>query len=254
MSNKKKTILLTGALGLAGRSIAIDLIKNKHKVILTDLSKQLDPNLQREIDKCKGDYEYFELDINTESFKEVLQKLKKKSIYVDVLLNNAYPRNKNYGNSLKNVKVKDFNENINLHLGGYFNMMQQFINFYQDSHCLKIINMSSIYGVITPRFNIYEGTDMTVPVEYSVIKSSLIMLTKYFARYYKEKKLIANCISMGGIYDNQDPSFVLAYNKFCLNKGMLDMEDIFGTINFLISDSSNYINGQNIIVDDGFTL
>ena len=114
--------------------------------------------------------------------------------------------------------------------------------------------MSSIYGVIPPRFQIYEGTSMDLPIEYALIKASLVHLTKYVAKICQNKNIRINSISPGGILDNQDPYFLKKYNSFCSSKGMLNKEDLNGTLLFLLSDSSRYINGQNIIVDDGFTL
>jgi enoyl-[acyl-carrier-protein] reductase (NADH) len=114
--------------------------------------------------------------------------------------------------------------------------------------------MSSIYGVVTPRFEIYNDTTMTTPVEYVAIKSGLIHLTKYMAKYFEGKKIRVNSISLGGLKDGQPEDFLKAYNSFCLNKGMLNSKDISGTLLYLLSDLSEYVNGQNIIVDDGFSL
>ena len=95
---------------------------------------------------------------------------------------------------------------------------------------------------------------MTTPIEYAAIKSALINMTKYIAKYYKGKKIRVNSISSGGIYDNQPKSFLKNYKEYTLNKGMLDSTDITGTLLYLLSDLSEFVNGQNIIVDDGFTL
>ena len=63
-----------------------------------------------------------------------------------------------------------------------------------------------------------------------------------------------NTLSPGGIFDNQPEPFLKAYKKECSNKGMLDKSDLKGSLIYLLSDMSQYVNGQNIIVDDGFTL
>ncbi len=63
-----------------------------------------------------------------------------------------------------------------------------------------------------------------------------------------------NYISHGRILNNQQDSFVEAYHSFALSKAMLDKKYIIGSLIFLLSDMSKYINGQNLIVDDGFTL
>ena len=95
---------------------------------------------------------------------------------------------------------------------------------------------------------------MSSSVEYAAIKSGLIHLSKYIAKYLKSSGVRINCISPGGILDNQPDIFLQNYKDFCLTKGMLNPIDITGTLIFLLSDNSKFINGQNIIVDDGFVL
>ena len=141
-----------------------------------------------------------------------------------------------------------------MNLGGYFLTSQQFIDYFKQQGNGNIINISSIYGVVTPRFEIYKDTDMTTPIEYAAIKSALINLTKYMSKYFKGSNIKFNSVSLGGILNNQPQSFLSAYKSYCNDKGMLDPEDINGVIIFLLSNSSRYINGQNIVIDDGFTL
>ena len=117
-----------------------------------------------------------------------------------------------------------------------------------------LINISSIYGVIAPKFEIYENTLMTTPVEYAAIKSGLIHLTKYMAKYFKGMNIKVNTLSPGGILDSQPEDFLVKYKKECSNKGMLNKSDLKGTLIYLLSDMSKYVNGQNIIVDDGFSI
>ena len=95
---------------------------------------------------------------------------------------------------------------------------------------------------------------MTMPVEYAAIKSAIISLTKYFAQYYKKTGIRVNALSPGGVLDGQPDSFLNLYNEHCSSKGMLDPEDVAKTAAYLISDNSSYIQGQNFIIDDGFSL
>ena len=173
---------------------------------------------------------------------------------IDALVNNAYPRNKNYGKYFFDVEYNDFVENLGLNLGGYFMASQQFAKYFTKQGYGNIVNISSIYGVVAPRFEIYNNTSMTMPVEYAVIKSGLIHLTKYMAKYFKGMNIRVNALSPGGVFDNQPEAFLKAYKKQCLNKGMLDKSDLKGTLVYLLSDMSKYVNGQNIVVDDGFSL
>ena len=131
---------------------------------------------------------------------------------------------------------------------------QQFAEYFKVQGYGNIVNISSIYGVVAPKFEIYENTVMTMPVEYAAIKAGLINLTRYMAKYFKKMNIRVNALSPGGILDKQPESFLDAYAAQCLNKGMLDKSDLSGTLIYLLSDMSKYVNGQNIIVDDGFTL
>lgn len=95
---------------------------------------------------------------------------------------------------------------------------------------------------------------MTKEIEYAICKSAIIQMTRYLARYVKGRNIRINCVSPGGVLDNQPKEFVQKYSEFCLNKGMLDADDVVGTVLFLISDYSRYMNGQSIVIDDGFSL
>lgn len=249
----KKIVVITGGCGLLGKTFVKTVLDNNAIVIAADINKEQLEQLKTEI---KSDNLHtVELDITSEmSIKSAIENIQKKYGKIDVLVNNAYPRNKNYGNDLEKVTYKDFCENTDVHLGGYFLCMQQFSLFFKEQGYGNVINMSSIYGVMPPRFEVYENAGFTMPVEYAAIKSGVIHLTKYFAKYYKGKNIRFNCISPGGILNNQDEIFLRKYNNLSLNKGMLDREDIAGTLLFLISSASHNINGQNIIVDDGFSL
>jgi NAD(P)-dependent dehydrogenase (short-subunit alcohol dehydrogenase family) len=174
---------------------------------------------------------------------------------ITAIINCAYPRNKAYGQAVEDVTYDNFAMNVSWHLGGYFIAMQQAcLHFKAQKQSGAIINFSSIYGLMAPRFEIYDNTAMLMPVEYAAIKSSIMHLTRYFAQTYKTDGIRLNTISPGGILDNQDESFLAAYNTFCGQKGMLDPIDLVGTIDFLVGEGSRYVTGQNITVDDGFSL
>ena len=141
-----------------------------------------------------------------------------------------------------------------MHLGGYFLVAQKFCSAFKEQGGGNVVNMSSIYGTMAPRFDIYDGTPMTMPVEYAAIKSSVVQLTRYFAQYFKGTGIRLNCLSPGGILADQPSDFLKAYTGHCASKGMLDTVDLQGALLFLLSDASKYINGQNIVVDDGWSL
>jgi len=173
---------------------------------------------------------------------------------IDALVNNAYPRNTAYGRRFEEVTYADFVENVGMHAGGYFLAAQRFMDHFARQGHGNIVNMASIYGVVAPRFEVYAGTSMTMPVEYAVIKSGILMLTRYIAAHAAGRNIRCNAISPGGIRDGQPDAFLERYREHALSKGMLDAADVTGTLLFLLSDLSAFINGQNIVVDDGWTL
>jgi NAD(P)-dependent dehydrogenase (short-subunit alcohol dehydrogenase family) len=254
---RDKVVVITGGAGLLGQEFVKAVLENNGIAIIADIDKDrgqaLSLQIKNENQNSKTDF--FLLDIgNINSIKDLINELHNKYGKIDALVNNAYPRNKNWGRKFEEVTYEDFCENININLGGYFLASQQFLHYFKQQGSGNIINISSIYGVTAPRFEVYNNTEMTMPVEYAVIKSALLHLTRYMAKYHKGDNIRVNTISVGGIMDHQPESFLSAYKSFCLNKGMLDKSDIKGTLIYLLSDLSKYVNGQNIIVDDGFTL
>lgn len=185
--------------------------------------------------------------------KEAVQEVMRRFRQIDVLVNNAYPRNKNYGRKFEEVELADFNENVTSHLGGYFNVTQQVSRQMVLQKRGSIINIGSIYGMVGPDFSIYQGTDMTMPVEYAAIKGGLLNFTRYLATYLARHEIRVNAVSPGGIFNHQDPQFVENYKKKVPMGRMAEPGDIVGAVLFLASDASRYITGQNLAVDGGWT-
>jgi NAD(P)-dependent dehydrogenase (short-subunit alcohol dehydrogenase family) len=181
---KDKIIVITGGAGLLGQVFVRGIAEHGGTAILADIkdpSKKFDlKSLEKDV---SGAIEIASLDItNKESVITLISELTAKYGHIDAVVNNAFPRNKNYGRKLEDISYEDFCEDINMHLGGYFLVAQQFCRAFQQQGHGNIINISSIYGVMPPRFEVYDGTSMTSPVEYSASKSAIIHLTRYFAK------------------------------------------------------------------------
>ena len=250
---KDKIVVITGGAGLLGKEFCQAIAANGAIAVMAEY----DLSVAEKVCNILGNSHIVpaQVDItNKDSVSALIATISEKYGRINALVNSAYPRNKNYGKHFFDVTYDDFCENVGLNLGGYFLTSQQFAKFFYKQGYGNIINLASIYGVVAPRFQIYNDTPMTTPVEYVAIKSGLIHLTKYMAKYFKGKHIRVNTISLGGIEDRQPEPFLKAYKDFCLNKGMLDAKDVCGTVLFLLSDLSEYVNGQNIVVDDGFTL
>lgn len=252
-----KVVIVTGGAGLIGRAFVRCIVEHDGIAIVADVNKQAGNEFVEEVktDSPQAKVEFVEVDITSkESLTKMLFCLHDKHGRIDALVNNAYPRNENYGRKFEDVSYDDFCQNVSMHLGGYFLAAQQVTGYFKKQGHGSIINMASIYGVVAPRFVVYEHTNITMPVEYAAIKSAVIHLTTYLAQYLKGSNIRANCISPGGVLDGQPAEFLSRYNSFAASKGMLEANDLQGTLLFLLSDMSKFVNGQNIVIDDGWSL
>jgi len=252
-----KVVVITGGAGLIGQEFAKAVMNQGGIAVIADVNEERIQYAVTELAQKfpSGKIDAFKLDVTSkDSLQECIDYVDSKYKKIDALINNAYPRNKNYGRHFFDVEYDDFVENLGMNLGGCIIPSQLFSLYFQKQGVGNIINISSIYGVIAPKFEIYDNTEMTMPVEYAAIKSGMLHLTKYMAKYFKGKNIRVNAISPGGILDSQPKEFLSAYNQQCSTKGMLEPKDLNGALIFLLSDMGIYINGQNIVVDDGFAL
>ena len=257
MMLRDKVVVITGGAGLLGRSFCRTVLQNGARCLVADLDEERGTRAAADLGGEFGAQRaaYCRVDINDPtSVDALLDAAQQRFGRIDALVNNAYPRNRSYGRKFEEVTREDFCDNVSLHLGGYFLASQKFIARFRIQGHGNIVNLASVYGFLAPRFGIYRGTAMTMPVEYAVIKAGVLQLTKYLARYLAGANIRVNAISPGGIDDGQPVAFRDAYRAFCLDKGMLDAEDVSGALLFLLSDMSRFVNGQNLVVDDGFSL
>jgi NAD(P)-dependent dehydrogenase (short-subunit alcohol dehydrogenase family) len=173
---------------------------------------------------------------------------------IDVLVNAAYPRNDQYGRRYEDVAVDDWRENVDRHLTGCYVPTYYATQEMVDGGGGSVVNFGSIYGVQAPDFTVYEGTEMTSPVEYAAIKGGIINLTRYLASYLGPAGVRVNAVSPGGVFDEQDETFVDAYERRTPLGRMATPEDVAGAVAYLASDAASYVTGQNLVVDGGWTV
>ena len=255
---KDKTIIITGGAGLIGSAFSRVCAKSNANVVVLDIDEKRGNELIKTLQKETNNYNIIFQKCNITDIGDIqniinitLDKFGK----IDALVNNAYPRNSNYGRIFEDVEFNDFCENVNMHLGGYFLITQQVVKVMIKQKYGNIVNMASIYGFAAPRFEIYDGAKMTVPVEYAAIKGAIINLTKYLASYLGKYNIRVNAISPGGVYDKQNENFTEAYcKKVVQGNRMANVDDLTDVLVFLLSDGLKYITGQNLIVDGGWSL
>lgn len=238
-----KVILVTGGSGLLGKEIIYQLKKLQATVINADINAGTTDDLSS-----------LQCDVTDEeevkaAFKRIFEKYNR----IDGLVNNAYPRTKDWGLKFEDIPYSSWQKNVDMQLNSYFLFMQLACSYMERNGGGSIVNIASIYGVTGPDFTVYEGTSLTNPAAYSAIKGGLINLTRYLASYVGPKNIRVNCVSPGGIFDQQPENFIKNYEGKVPLRRMGNPNDISGPVAFLLSDTARYITGHNLIVDGGWT-
>ena len=245
MTNKMlegKNIIVTGGNGLIGREICDDIRRKGGNSINFD------------IDHKNAAEENFVCDItNPESIADTLNKVEQKFGEIHGLVNNAYPRTKDWGTAFEDLSYDSLKTNVDWQMNSYLNFCKLIIPFLRKGNGGSVVNMTSIYGVVGNDFTIYERTSIEPPFAYSAIKGGLINATRFLASKYGKEGMRFNCVSPGGIFDHQPKFFVDAYENKVPMKRMGTPKDIAPAVSFLLSEQAKYITGQNLIVDGGWT-
>ena len=239
----EKIIIVTGGSGLLGRAMVAD-IKKKGGIAIN-----LDVVVESDLEQGT-----WKTDItNDHSINDAVNAIIKKYGRIDGLVNNAYPRTKDWGSQFENIVADSWRRNIDMQLNSYFVISQRVLKQMKLQQSGSIVNIASIYGVVGNDYTVYEGTEIVPPAAYSAIKGGTINFSRYLASYFGKENIRVNCVSPGGIFDNQPAAFVKNYEHKVPLKRMGNPEDIAPSVSFLLSEEAKYITGQNLIVDGGWT-
>jgi len=225
-----KKILITGADGFLGKHIASALVGEGAYIICTDV---------------KGSTTAEEMDVSDHvSVYNYSTGLKNKDkITLDGLINNAAVSFK--GNQHDPIT---FSKTMNVNVKGTYNCIEKFKGILSKD--ASVVNVASMYGMISPDFSIYEGNEQLYSSSaYGASKAAIIMMTRYYANQLAPVRV--NAISPGGIFQGHDDSFTERYSKNVPLKRMADPEEIVNAILFLLSPLSSYITGINLPVTGG---
>jgi NAD(P)-dependent dehydrogenase (short-subunit alcohol dehydrogenase family) len=238
---KNKNIILTGSEGFIGSFLKAELDKSGYNVIYIDK-------------KNKENKNYFKTDLSkSKDVNKTLKNIKKNYKNIDVLINLAAVQIFTDFEK-RNTDELDLMLNVNLKANI---LLSQFVytNYFKKQKKGNIINLASIFGLVSPNFNNYKKGDRKSSETYGATKSGIIQLSKYFSNYMSKYNVRVNSLSPGGIENKrvQTKSFINRYKKNVPLKKMGSQEDVINQIMYLISEKSNYITGQNIIIDGGYT-
>ncbi len=240
---KDKIIIVTGGSGLIGKELIADINRKGGKSINADIG--VETNLKSGT---------IRMDItNDQSIQTGIDQIIAEFGRIDGLVNNAYPRTKDWGTKFEDIEPASWRSNLDMQLNSYFVCCQKVLQVMAMQNYGSIVNIASIYGVVGNDFTLYEEYGGTSPAAYSAIKGGLINFTRYLASYFGKKGIRVNCVSPGGIFDHQHPSFISRYEAKVPMRRLGNPDDIAPAVSFLLSDEAKYITGQNLIVDGGWT-
>jgi NAD(P)-dependent dehydrogenase (short-subunit alcohol dehydrogenase family) len=265
---KGRTALVTGAAGLLGRQHVIALTEAGARVVVTDIAlRQADATVVALREGApSADLVSAAIDVTSqESIRAAHDQLANRGIIVDILVNNAAIDPKvtstpgvMHSSRFEAFPVPQWQTEIAVGLTGAMLCSQVFGGEMAKRRRGVILNIASDLGVIAPDQRLYRQPDVTreeeqpvKPVTYSVIKHGLIGLTKYLATYWADCGVRVNAISPGGVFNNQDPAFVDKLTRLIPMGRMADVDEYRAAVQFLCSDASSYMTGQNLVMDGG---
>lgn len=262
---RDRVVVVTGGLGQLGRRFAASLVEHGARVAVVDVrgdsadaAEVFGADVPADRVLCVGG------DITRKaSLEEALRRIESAWETPWGLVNNAALDSPPDAPAAENGPFEDYPESswdrvMEVNLKGTFLASQVFGGRMAERGQGSIVNISSIYGVVSPDQGLYEyrraaGAEFFKPVAYSASKSGLLNLTRYLATYWAPKGIRVNTLTLAGVFNNQDPEFLRNYCPRVPLGRMARADEYNGAIVFLMSDAASYMTGSNMVVDGGWT-
>jgi NAD(P)-dependent dehydrogenase (short-subunit alcohol dehydrogenase family) len=263
-----KTALITGAAGLLGIEHAAALLESGASVVLTDIDtaglSSASEKLLSSVESTRVVTQVMDVS-QMSSIITTAREIENKDLRIDILVNNAAidPKVKEdkgviETSRLENFPLEQWDMQMAVGLTGAFLCSQVFGSaMARNGKGGIILNIASDLSVFSPDQRLYrqdnvdENMQPVKPVTYSVIKAGLIGLTRYLATYWIDKGVRSNALSPGGVFNGQSDEFVQRLSSLIPMGRMAQKNEYRSAIQFLCSDASAYLNGQNIVIDGG---
>lgn len=257
-----KVAVVTGGAGILGRGYCRALAEQGAEVVVADIDQAACDALAATIcaetgAKIRG----MAVDLSSEdSIVAWAKAILDAHGRVDVLMNNAAAKADGFFAPLESYSLQTWNEVMAVNVNAVFLAARELGPGMVERGSGSIINVASIYGVVAPDQRIYEGSwyedlggTINTPMIYSATKGAVVSMTRYLATYWGPKGVRCNSITPGGVASGQNEEFDKKYSARVPMGRMAKADEMIGALIYLASDASSYVNGQNIIVDGGWT-
>ena len=253
-----KVAIITGGAGLLGSEHAIALASQGAKIVMADFNEEKCNeacNILKE-QQIQATSKFCDV-TKKESWQNLSDEVINEFGKIDILINNAgftnQSKSANFDASFENFPLEDWNAIMNVNLTGTFLGCQVIGQKMLEQGKGSIVNIASLYGVVSPNHNIYPGTGISQPVAYSVSKHGVVSLTKYLATLWASKGVRVNALTPGGIFNGHQGLFLERFKNLNPIGRMSNKNELRGGIIYLASDASSHVVGHNLIIDGGWT-
>lgn len=259
----KEIIIVTGAMGQLGHQFATTLVERGARVVVLDLD--VTPAIRPEMPQGTEDrLLYVAADIcDRAAVERALATIESHWGAPTGLINNAALDSPPNAPASENGPFESYSKSswdriMDVNVGGTFVCCQVFGGRMAQAGRGSIVNISSIYGMVSPDQRLYEyraqaGVPFIKPVAYSASKSALMNLTRYLATYWARQGVRVNTLTLAGVFRNQDEQFLAGYTAKMPMGRMAQAHEYNGAVLFLCSGASGYMTGSNLVVDGGWT-
>jgi NAD(P)-dependent dehydrogenase (short-subunit alcohol dehydrogenase family) len=253
---KGKVAVVTGGYGHLGKSFSEALAEFGATVIIASRDQGKCKVLADELSKKYHNVnDAVFLDVaNSEIVHDTIQSIHKKYGHIDILVNNAYYKK---GREVHSIGDDDWQYTIDGTINSVFRCTKAVLPYMMNQKSGRIINVGSMYGIVSPDFSIYDGNDIFNPASYGAGKAAVIQFTKYICSMYGKYGITCNSISPGPFHNcdaQNDEEFI---HRLCMKNPLGRIgkpDDLKGAVVLLASSAGNYICGHNLVVDGGWTI
>lgn len=252
--------IITGGAGL----LAVEHAKALHNfgatVIISDVKDEACDGNRKQLNEDGYDRVFsHNCDVTSrESWEKLLTYTIDKYGKVDILVNNAgftnQSKSANFDADFEDFPLEDWNGIMNVNLTGSYLGCQVIGKQMLKQGKGSIINIGSLYGVVSPNHKMYPGTGIKQPVAYTVSKHGVIALTKFVAALWAERGVRVNSLTPGGIFNGHTNPFLERFEQLNPIGRMSRKDELMGGIVFLASDASSHMIGHNLVIDGGWTI